>query len=73
MEDNVVGFNFGEGCVGAPPRPLGVTTTLNMWDLAGCLGPGNLHRYPQPHLAVNFDLVIISILIHQAHAFFSIF
>ena len=68
-EDNVVGFNFGEECVGAPQRLLGVATTLNMWDLVRCLWHDNLHRYPQPLHAISFHLVTISILVHQAHVF----
>jgi hypothetical protein len=32
-----MGFFWEKECVGAPQRPLGFATTLNMWDLVGCL------------------------------------
>ena len=37
MEGNVVRFFWGKECAGAPQRPLGFTTALNMWDLAQVL------------------------------------
>ena len=45
-EGNVVGFFWGNECDGAPEWPLGFATALNMWDLAGCLEPYNLHCHP---------------------------
>ena len=30
-------FFWGNECVGAPQRPLGFATTLDMWDLIGCM------------------------------------
>ena len=68
MEGNFVGFFWEKDCYGAPQWPLGFATTLNMWDLVGCLEPGNLHCYPQPLLAIGFGLLTTSILDRQAHA-----
>ena len=64
-----MGFFWGKECVGAPPRPLGFATALNMWDLAGCLEPDSLHRHPQPLPAIGFGFVTTSVLDRQAHAF----
>ena len=32
-----MGFYWGMECDGAPQRLLDFVTTVNMWDLAGCL------------------------------------
>ena len=60
MEGNVMDFSFGKERIGPPQQPLGVATTLNMWDLARCLEPVNLHYGHEPLHAIGFGFITTS-------------
>ena len=72
MKGNVMGVFLEKKCVGEPQQPLGFVMALNMWDLARCLEPNNLHHRPQLHPTIGFGFVTTSFLNYQAHGFFSI-
>ena len=67
MEGDVVGFFWGEGMCCAPQQPLGFATTLNMWDLIGCLELDNLYHRLQLLPTIGFDFVTTSVPDHQGH------
>ena len=60
-------------CVGAPQWPLDYVTTLNTWDLVGCLEHDSLHCHPQLLHTIDFGFVTPLILDCQAHVFLNIF